>query len=936
MQSNVIDISGNGLETDDGCSLGQNLPLLVNLKALNISENNISDEATKSLTIGMLLTPNLKVFHCSKSLFSAESNMIFKMIYQLRITRSNNNFKCVPSESKALVFILKCISNLNEELQSSNIVSTVSHIETLEINHERATMDYKLTSDDLKELCTVLRSFKKLEVLDVRNNEITTEAKESVAKVMLQIHTFNNLKLNDNPIFNDELSMAVFNNIKNIRENKLKLIICNQKNFVHIESVIYILECLHQLENPTCFKSFNNITTLDINSQSNYGTVFLEYLNFLPFLKFLKVHNVKCITDHGIKQLNKYLSQNSILQTLDLSNCNLNNLEVEHRSKSNAISLEFVKFNHSNITDNALLKLSLNMLKLTNLNQLDLEGNNFGDKGITSLHGVLYISNPSRATITTLNLADNQLTDTSAPQIFKIVQICKVKHLNISCNCLGSISPYSTITTLEELNISQNDLNATAMCLGQQLHLLVNLKIFDITKSNISDEATKSLTTGMLLTPNLQEFKYDENMFSEDSTLIFKMMHRLRTTSDKKNFTCVPSTFKALVFILNCINDNEEKVQSSDIVSTISFIIELNLSHNEPATLDYKLTSEDFKKLYAVFRWFKSLEILDVRNNSITDEGMEPVVKMILQNRNLKITGNPICNDKFYMAVLDTINNARKERVQEITCNQNNHSHIACQSIIYIMECIMQLENYDCFELFNSITNLDVDSKSSDAGKFLEYLTLLPSLRILKINHVMCITNDGIIQLGKYLSQNSTLQTLDLSYCNLSNLEVKHRSKSNGISLESVKFYHSNITDNALFKLSLNMLKFTNLDQLDLEGNNFGDKGITSLHGVLYITNPSWATVTTLNLADNQLTDTSAPQIFEIVKICKVKHLNISCNCLGSISPYSTITTLEELNISQNDLNATAMCLGQQLHLLVNLKIFDITKAIFLMKQPKV
>ena len=151
----------------------------------------------------------------------------------------------------------------------------------------------------------------------------------------------------------------------------------------------------------------------------------------------------------------------------------------------------------------------------------------------------------------------------------------------------------------------------------------------------------------MLLTPNLQEFKYDENMFSEDNTLIFKMMHRLRTTSNKKNFTCVPSTFKALVFILNCINDNEEKVQSSDIVSTISFIIELNLSHNEPTTLDYKLTSEDFKKLYAVLRWFKSLEILDVRNNSITDEGIEPVVKMILQNRNLKITGNPICNDNF-------------------------------------------------------------------------------------------------------------------------------------------------------------------------------------------------------------------------------------------------------------------------------------------------
>ena len=46
-QSNVIDISGNSLKTDDGCSLGQNLPLLANLKKLIITENNITDEATK-------------------------------------------------------------------------------------------------------------------------------------------------------------------------------------------------------------------------------------------------------------------------------------------------------------------------------------------------------------------------------------------------------------------------------------------------------------------------------------------------------------------------------------------------------------------------------------------------------------------------------------------------------------------------------------------------------------------------------------------------------------------------------------------------------------------------------------------------------------------------------------------------------------------------
>ena len=64
--------------------------------------------------------------------------------------------------------------------------------------------------------------------------------------------------------------------------------------------------------------------------------------------------------------------------------------------------------------------------------------------------------------------------------------------------------------------MSCNNLKANAVCLGQQLHILVNLKILDITKNHVSDEATKSLTTGLLLTSNLQEFKYDDNLFSED------------------------------------------------------------------------------------------------------------------------------------------------------------------------------------------------------------------------------------------------------------------------------------------------------------------------------------------------------------------------------------------------------------------------------------
>ena len=907
-QSRVVNVSCNGLDTDNGCFLGQHLHLLANLKILNISENSISDEATKSLAIGILLSPNLEEFKYDENLFSKDSTMIFEMIHRLRNTYKYV-FQCVPSEIKALLFILNCINDNEEKLQSSDIVSIISRITELNLSqNDPTTLDYKLANENLNELCAVLRWFKQLKVLDVRNNNITDEITELMVKVMLQINTVNSLKLCGNPISSHTFYMAIFETIKNVREKQMQSIIYDQKDpssCTKCQCIIYIMDCLNQLVNPHCYKSFDNITIVDTDSESNYGVKLLEYLKFLPFLTNLKVNNVEFITESGINQLSKYLSHNRTLITLDLSYCDLCNLEVEN-GPSNNFPLRTLKLSHCNITDQVLFKLSLNMLKFTNLNQLELEGNCFGDKGIRSMYNVLMSCENDQlsTTITSLNLADNQLTEHSATRIFEIVQLCMVKNLNISNNCFESIFSHfehSTITTLEELNISSNGLKANAICLGQHLHLLVNLRTLDISKNDFSDEATESLATGMLFTPNLKEFKYVENVFCEDSTMIFKMIHQLRNTFNKTVFKCAPSKVKALVFILNCINDNEEKLQSSDIVSTISHITELNLSHNEPTTLDYKLTSEDLNELCAVLRWFKQLKVLDLGDNEITDVCEEVIVKTMLQCYTLnciKLSGNPIFNNKLSIAVFDTIINVREMRMRSIVCCQES-SHLECQAVICIMDYLKLFKNS---KLFNGITILDVNSKLSHTSKLLENLIFLPYLHSLKINNV---GDCGINQLCDYLSSNKTLTTLDLSFCNLSNLEIKEEA-SIKFSLQILKLNHSNVTDLVLFNLSLNVLKFSKLNQLELEGNYFGDRGISSMYNALMSCENDQliTTITSLNLANNQLTSSSAVKIIRIVQKCKVKHLDISQNQLTFLPCFEkhTDTALEELNFSHNNL----------------------------------
>ena len=823
IQSKIVDISYNGLETNAGCCLGQRLHLLRHLKRLNIAKNKISDEATKNLTKGILLARNLVEFKYEENWFSKKSCVIFEMLHKLR-TAIHKSFKCKPSEIEALLFILNCINDNVEELQSSDIVSTISLISELSLSHNEPTpLDYKLTSEDLQELCAVLTWFKQLEVLDVRNNDITNKAKQSLTKVMLQIDGLNCVKLFGNPIFDDQMSMAVFDTIKNIHEKQPQSIIDNLEEcspHIQAHSVIYVMECLSKLKNPYCFKSFNNIVTLDVDLESDYAGKFFEYLNFLPFLKNLKINNVACITDCGINQLSGYLSRNIMLTTLDLSHCNLENLETKNGAGINN-SLKLLKCNYCKITNESLRNL---MLMFRNVDHLEIEGNHLGDKGISTL---------------LLSYENSQ----------------------------------------------------------QKSNQLVNLKIFNIANNNISDKSIRILTIEILLTTKLEEFKYIENLFSENSIMTFEMVHKLRTAVHE-SFKCKPSEIHTLLFILKCINDSMEELQSSDIVSIIRDIKELNLSHDESTTQDYKLTSENLKELCAVLTWFKQLEVLDIRNNDITEEAAKkPMIKAVLQMNTLKelrLSGNPIFDN---MSVFDTIVKLRKGQVESISCNQNSSFHEEGYCVIYIMEC--SLENMNHLNLFDNITTLDIDSDSELAGKIFECLNYLPFLREIIINHVSCITEYGMNQFSKYLSHESTLTTLDLSFCNLKNLTIKKATKVSD-SLKILKCNNSNITDKLLRDF---MLMFGNVDHLEVEGNQLGDEGIGTLHSVLLNQTPN-TSMTTLKLANNQITSRSAIKIIEIMQKHKVKHLDISHNRLTTFrcSKNHTITTLEELHISGNGL----------------------------------
>ena len=632
------------------------------------------------------------------------------------------------------------------------------------------------------------------------------------------------------------------------------------------------------------------IKTLSLyNNELNSCSDVIANLVSSQEIEFLNLSNNK------LEGLNHFQKCAGFIETLKISN---NGLNDENALKLFEVlkyfdKLKVLSLSNNNISNDQKVidTLGIALCCCNSLEELEIYGNMIEDEALL-LFEVINDIRSSKTNVHYYRLSDKAFA------LLKILRYCDQTEYKLELHALRS-----KIIESIGVNISWNGLPGDAGCLGQHLHLLVNLKILNITKNNVSDEATKTLTIGMLLTPKLEEFKCEGNLFSENSILIFKMIQKLRTT-DSKMLKCTPSEVEALLFILGCINDNAEELQSSDIVSFISNVTILNLSGSESTTQDYKLTSEDIKKLCKVLTWFKNLKVLDVTNNHITDEIKESLAMVMLQISTLnsvKLTGNPIFHDDFCMSVFNLIENVREKQLVSFIDNQKSSSHILSLSVVFVMDCLSKLKNPYCYQLFNYIIILDIYSESVCASKLLEYLYFLPSLKNLTINNVTCTTNNGMKMLSKYLTQNITLSTLDLSGCDLENLEIKNENRNN-ISLKSLKCNYSKIKIELLKSF---MLYFRNFTHLEIEGNDLSDNGINTMHNI-FLSNKDYlglyllVNLKALNIANNKISDISTGHLAIEMLLASKLQVKYSENLFSekSVLIFIMINRLRTANVS--------------------------------------
>jgi len=323
----AVNLSRNGLHDSDAIMLGKCLHLLGSLESLDISENNASDESTNELTKGLLLAPFLKQFKYDENLFTAQSISVFKMIFNLRNMPSNViSFKLPPSQVNAFTFVLECINELDEHLVwQSDTVRTVGCVRELDFRFDRN--GDKLCDESIRSLCPFLRWFRKLEFLNLANNNVTIEATEPFVICMLKMLSFKEINVIGNPIADSILSMTIFSTIKDLHQEKLQSFTCNEdSDHVLCQSTLYILQKLSKMRNARNSALLSKVSQLAIRSvDCKFSHRLVEWVNFLPSLRCIDVSGAT-ISDYSMKELSIYLSTTHQLEKLDLSSSDLKNL----------------------------------------------------------------------------------------------------------------------------------------------------------------------------------------------------------------------------------------------------------------------------------------------------------------------------------------------------------------------------------------------------------------------------------------------------------------------------------------------------------------------------------------------------------------------------------------------------------------------------------
>ena len=388
-------------------------------------------------------------------------------------------YTCMHSDGAVKVIsALKSLSHLKIlELPGNNICEATSDdiatVITNNINLARLYIaDNYLGTVGITKITEILASPRGLEVLDLTNDNITSEAAESIAKVILANPSLESLLLGEG-------SSQLRNPIKP-KELKIQSNLCDQIFMVKLNEVLLIQQMLRIKKTTKIYGSLHPLNSI-IDASIDCSTAFVTSPDEFTYRSaHLLKSNYNSLQSDGIKQICKAFA------------C--------------VTSLKVVSIENNDVDDEAVNDVVAALTSNTGIKQLWIGENHFTPNGISIILQPL-IQQQSMLDVLDLSYANLSSKETAE---------------NISKTLSGN-------ECIQQLWLEGNSLSLQYIAIiVEGIKNCVNISVLNLRDNNISENAVSILLQGILNKSNLQQLYLGNNQLEDRG--VIKITEALNTT----------------------------------------------------------------------------------------------------------------------------------------------------------------------------------------------------------------------------------------------------------------------------------------------------------------------------------------------------------------------------------------------------------------------
>ena len=916
-----LEIVNCNLQKDVAFKIITALKNVVNLGTLILNNSGSLKEVSDDLAAVICINCNLKKLKLANSNLQHHATVVAQALSQVKtlteLDLSNNNMTEKVVDSLALAI------ESNASLRRVNLRGNA------------------LKASGMIKIAQSLSWGSNLRILDICNNQITTEAADAIAIAILGNMNLEELYLDNNRLgtgvrviataLKEISTLTVLsldsNNATEIASNELAAVVQNNKlenlslanNDLQL-GVIKIAQALSQISTLTtlnlhengmtkdvacslaaALKSNHSMTTLKLSCNKLETDGFKIISQSLRELKLLQVLyiNSNQITEQAAEDIASVILSNSELKELYLSNNDLQDgLITIAESLQSTSKLEKLILNDNNMSENVADALAVALKKLTSLKSLAVMNNKLRSKGIMSIVKSLnHISG-----LTLLNIYNNQITEevedgiasaiqnnskleeiylgeNDLPRAGKIVVALKDAHvlreINLNgCSMLESVTEELEIglankNLLKVVGLEGNYLKSSGIIkISMSLKNISNLTLLNLFNNRITEEAGEALASIILSNTKLEDLYLGSNMLQTGALKVLLALKHI-------------STLKVLD-----LNDNNVTDYVADELAAVidcNFLLkDLRLRSNRLKTKGFITIAKSLSKL-------TTLKSLNVRNNEITKEAVDDIVSVLSSNTNVT---------HLYFGT----NNLQDGAVKIVAALNNS-----------------------------TINVLDLDNNNIPGRITSQLLAdILCSCRSIK--SVWFRRND-LYLLGESFPEQltevfcNTITTLDLSdnYMNDAVADQVSVIIANNNSLEELHLRNNNIQSRGSVKIVNALGTLKKFKSLNLGGNLITEDASDSIASMI-LNSPE---LKELYLGNNYLAGGILKIAEALKKVSKLKILHFDNNGINAFDAEKLALlfndTIEELNLSYNNLQSSSEYLFKSLCKISSLKSLSLT-----------